>query len=271
MNARNETNTGNSSSRRVFVFRRRPSESARQIARVLGARTTRVTNSKFNPARATAVVNWGSTLCPTSPNVINGGQAVAEAVDKGLLRDKLLAAGDIRIPETLTQEQAIARLRDGRKVVVRSLMRASEGRGMRVIDNPEELPTHIDGARVRDFTKYIPKRHEYRVHCADGVGVFFVQQKRKRREHDGHNYQIRNRSNGWVFAHNEIHPPPCDVLRQAWRGFSETDLDFGAVDIIWNERSGKAWLLEINTAPGLEGETLLRYGEVLRELIRRKS
>jgi glutathione synthase/RimK-type ligase-like ATP-grasp enzyme len=36
-------------------------------------------------------------------------------------------------------------------------------------------------------------------------------------------------------------------------------LDFGAVDVIWNERQQRAYVLEINSAPGLEGTTIDDY------------
>jgi len=39
-------------------------------------------------------------------------------------------------------------------------------------------------------------------------------------------------------------------------------LDFGAVDIVYNENDNKAYVLEINTAPGLSGTTLEKYVEV---------
>jgi D-alanine-D-alanine ligase-like ATP-grasp enzyme len=38
-----------------------------------------------------------------------------------------------------------------------------------------------------------------------------------------------------------------------------TGLDFGAVDVIWNAQKEKPYVLEINTAPGLEGQTIADY------------
>ena len=44
-------------------------------------------------------------------------------------------------------------------------------------------------------------------------------------------------------------------------------LKIGAVDIIWNELENKCYVLEINTAPGLEGTTLVKYTEaILKEI-----
>ena len=44
------------------------------------------------------------------------------------------------------------------------------------------------------------------------------------------------------------------------------ELEFGAVDLIETE-SGKTFVLEVNTAPGLEGTTLTKYGDAFRQLL----
>jgi D-alanine-D-alanine ligase-like ATP-grasp enzyme len=36
-------------------------------------------------------------------------------------------------------------------------------------------------------------------------------------------------------------------------------LDFGAVDIIYNAKRNECYVLEVNTAPGLEGTTVEKY------------
>ena len=38
-----------------------------------------------------------------------------------------------------------------------------------------------------------------------------------------------------------------------------SNLDFGAVDLIWNEHENKCYVLEVNSAPGIEGTTLQQY------------
>ena len=43
-------------------------------------------------------------------------------------------------------------------------------------------------------------------------------------------------------------------------------LDFGAVDIIYNEKENQYYVLEVNTAPGLEGTTLIKYAERFSKL-----
>jgi D-alanine-D-alanine ligase-like ATP-grasp enzyme len=78
-------------------------------------------------------------------------------------------------------------------------------------------------------------------------------------------WKVRNHAGGFIYSHQNIEVPH-DVIEQALFAYYETGLDFGAVDVIWNEREGKAYVLEINTAPGLEGTTLTKYKEAITEL-----
>jgi D-alanine-D-alanine ligase-like ATP-grasp enzyme len=43
-------------------------------------------------------------------------------------------------------------------------------------------------------------------------------------------------------------------------------LNFGAVDVIYNEKENKYYVLEVNTAPGLSGTTLEKYVDAIIEL-----
>ena len=61
-------------------------------------------------------------------------------------------------------------------------------------------------------------------------------------------------------------PLPPVVVEQGSLAFAASELDFGAVDIIFNERENKAYVLEINSAPGLEGSTIQDYATMLQSL-----
>jgi hypothetical protein len=97
--------------------------------------------------------------------------------------------------------------------------------------------------------------------------VFDVQRKARTRDvpDDEVNWKIRNTAGGFIFAREGVTPSNVhpDVLYQAQRAIAVIPgLDFGAVDVIWNRSRGGAYVLEINTAPGLEGTTLTRYTEL---------
>jgi glutathione synthase/RimK-type ligase-like ATP-grasp enzyme len=113
------------------------------------------------------------------------------------------------------------------------------------------------------YTKYIKKNAEYRVHCGliDGhYHTIAVQQKRRSRDvpDDEVNWQVRNHHNGFIFARDNV-TLPVQALNASFEAFRASGLDFGAVDVIYNERQERAYVLEINTAPGLEGQTLTDY------------
>jgi glutathione synthase/RimK-type ligase-like ATP-grasp enzyme len=118
---------------------------------------------------------------------------------------------------------------------------------------PEEAPL---------YTQYVPKRHEYRVHVFQGR-VIDVQRKARRHDvaDEDVNWKVRNNANGFIFARNgdALGTVPDDVLYEATKAVTSLNLDFGAADVIFNEREALAYVLEVNTAPGLVGTTLENY------------
>jgi D-alanine-D-alanine ligase-like ATP-grasp enzyme len=49
------------------------------------------------------------------------------------------------------------------------------------------------------------------------------------------------------------------VTSEAIKAVNCLGLYFGAADVIWNDKEQRAYVLEVNTAPGLEGTTLENY------------
>jgi glutathione synthase/RimK-type ligase-like ATP-grasp enzyme len=167
-----------------------------------------------------------------------------------------------RIPEWTTEiETARSWARDGRRVVVRRLLSAHEGRGIEIHTEADAIPS------APLYTKYIPKDGEYRIHIVAGQ-VIDVQKKVLRADipRDTADRTIRNTANGYVFARNNIQVPP-DVQAQALLAMQASGLDFAAADVIWNERRQQAFVLELNTAPGIVGTTVRNYATALRSYI----
>lgn len=44
-------------------------------------------------------------------------------------------------------------------------------------------------------------------------------------------------------------------------------LESGAVDIIWNEKENKCYVLEVNTAPGICGITTKKYTDAILQTL----
>ena len=153
---------------------------------------------------------------------------------------------------TTSQEEAKSWLADGETVVARLLTRASEGRGIVIME--QESPWVV--APV--YTRYRKKKREFRVHCYKDQ-VVQVLEKRKRKDFDGeHNTKVRNTANGYVFCSENVVEP--DGIRElALKAAKVTNSDFKGVDIGFNEKLNELFVIEVNSAPGIQGSNVDRY------------
>ena len=151
----------------------------------------------------------------------------------------------------------------GAILVARTVLNGHSGEGIVLCGDQDLL---VDAPL---YTVYVPKKQEYRVHVFRGE-VIDIQRKARRRDvpDDQINWKVRNHANGFVFARNgdALGDVPDDVLTQAVAAVSSLGLDFGAADVIFNDSSALAYVLEVNTAPGLEGTTLENYVWAFRGL-----
>lgn len=199
--------------------------------------------------------NWGNKQGSLLPVVwVNGPEPVRVASNKILTFQALERAGVRHVPYTTSKEVAQTWLAEGSIVFARTPTGQS-GSGITIVRPPaRDLPT------LPLYTKYVRKQKEFRVHVMRGE-VIDVQQKRKRNGIDNGGL-IRNLANGWIFAHeNTVEPAELRPLGIA--AVSALELDFGAVDIIWNERQNRCYVLEVNTAPGLSQTTCDKYAAAI--------
>lgn len=206
------------------------------------------------PVRTPVLINWGSSGVPvqrqvTADRVLNPFNNVKTASDKLLSFTKFAENAQLSIPQWTTDPEVA---RTFGTVVCRTVLRGHSGNGIVLWEGQGDLP------RAPLYTQYVKKKHEFRVHVMNGE-VIDVQQKRKRRDFDGEpDTKVRNHQNGWVYCRENL-DIPNDLKDQALLAISTLDLDFGAVDLIYNERQNRSYVLEVNTAPGLEGTTLENY------------
>ena len=169
-----------------------------------------------------------------------------------------------RTPEwTANRMCASSWLGQGFLVVARTILNGNSGAGIVLVNPGEEL------VRAPLYVKYVPKKQEYRVHVFQG-NVVDVQRKARRKDvpDDAIDWKIRNHANGFIFARGEdLGEVPQDVLDQSVLAMNLCGLDFGAVDVIYNDKEAKAYVLEVNTAPGLSGSTLDGYVERFRHFM----
>lgn len=249
------------------------SKSATALAKSL--KTKKVfPNRNYRPRSNHVIINWGSSTVPdwiyqaqaAETTIINHPDRVAIAANK-LYTFNRLEFCDVPHPEFTTDvEVAQQWWRERCPVVGRHKLTGHSGEGIETWGlSSDDAP--IDAPIAPLYVKYIKKKHEYRVHVFNGE-VIDVQQKRKRQEVDNEevDYQVRNHHTGWVYCRGDLQEP--DNLREiAIRAVSAVGLEFGAVDIIWNERQNQCYVLEVNTACGLEGTTLDNYISAIQRLL----
>lgn len=257
----------------ALVYRgNRASGGAVALARELGVRANRRQGSRVNYARVNTLINWGCTQSPSgSQHVLNDPQAVAAWCNK-LRALEIMHANDVpTLVYTTSQDTAQGWCGSDLTVVARTLLNASSGRGIELYHEGDNV------APAPLYTAYFKGRDEYRVHFvrgAEGEGegsviIIATQQKRLRREEgretSQQHFYIRSHDNGFVFCRENVNLP--DVVRQAAvRAAQCSRLHFGAVDVKYSPTRDEAAVLEINTAPGLEGTTLQDYAAAFRNV-----
>lgn len=113
---------------------------------------------------------------------------------------------------------------------------------------------------LKFISQYFKGRDEYRIHVMMGQ-VIFSQRKALRTDSErpeNPNFIVRNHANGFIFQSSNINVPEI-VQHQAIKTVKALGLDFGAVDIKFDQGSNRAAVLEVNTAPGVTGKTLTAY------------
>lgn len=236
------------------------SGSAKALAEALNIKRVR---KEGKPLRIRGMlINWGNSDIKRQINadkIINSCEAVNRASNK--LETFRHLIGDVDIPEYTTSKEVAESwlIKNDTCVVARSKLRGHSGEGITLHGKGSVLPD------VPLYTKYIPKMKEYRLHVMNG-NVFFAQEKKRRFDvpDEEVNWQVRNHANGFNYANQDVQLPP-NAEQNAIAAIAALDLDFGAVDMIYNAKQNKYFVLEINTAPGLFGTTLEKYVEQFQQ------
>lgn len=255
---------------RVLPYRQ-GSRSAKALAEALGGKVLKLEGSKFKPrvGQTSIFVNWGSTeygplhsmIAPegAETEVFNSPLLTREASNKLKFFNLMKESCSDIIPRFWTNKEDIP-TDENLVIVARSVLAGHSGEGITIHSHLSELP------QVPLYVEYKKKKDEYRVHVGrqgEDVKVIAVQRKAKRTGAENVDFRVRNLANGFVFVREGVNPPP-GVIEAAKRSLENVGLDFGAVDVIFNEHEGKAYVLEINTAPGLEGQTIQDYANFFR-------
>lgn len=218
------------------------------------------------------IVNWGNSDWSYDPpridRVVNEPGLLKTMTNK--LRFFQKVGHDKSVPQWTT-DPAEARAW-GCKLLARQILEGSGGAGI-VIWDPEMENAGITFPKAPLYVKYENKTHEYRVHVARGLfgGNFYpllIQRKifqKTAETPQPKSWEIRNHTNGFVYVQNSGVPTPENVPALAVDFMTKNfpGLHFAALDVIFNEKKNRPLILEGNTAPGLEGQTVDVYAEYL--------
>ena len=209
------------------------------------------------------IVNWGASQTPSwkFSTMLNYPDSVEIASNKLKSFRKLGQSEEVSIPTFATDIEganALLGLWGYKRVYCRTILTGHSGNGIVVAEKPEQLveaPLYVGGiSGLRD---------EYRVHVFD-ERVIDVQKKMKKLDADP-NTLIRNHGNGYIYGREGIEVTN-EMCNQARYAVGALNLDFGAVDlVVMRDDPTKIYVLEVNTAPGLVGETLTRYVAAIKE------
>lgn len=275
---------------KAFLLPHGVSDGAKALAEAMGIKRIKRTGSKFRPGFDKIVINWGNSLEGRLPpfmqaqsNWLNPPSAVGNAANKLDCWAMLHQAGVPTVTYTGDVYCIATWLLEGSDVVLRLTLNGSGGAGIHVLHSADydkslsidTLAMQIDdtirslrsGRGAWVATRYFKARQEFRVHVMRGRAID-IQEKRKRSDvpRDQVNYYVRSYDNGFVFCRENVETPNL-VIDASIAAVSALGLDFGAVDIRYNSTSGDVCVLEVNSAPGLEGTTVEKYSAAFAELI----
>ncbi len=235
------------------------SESAKLLSERLSAKRIKLSNSEYSHSENNLVINWGNSNCPFTSNVLNPGAAIKNTVDKlkffRLMMQKGLSG---YLPNYWTSHEDIPD--EAFPIFCRTTTTGLDGAGIVVAANRNDLvPADL-------YTSYIKDTNEYRVTLFKGT-VTDIQTK-KPRVGETVNPMIRTYKNGWGFQRLYVAATvEAKIKTAAVAAISASGLDFGGVDVLYSPITGRATVLEVNTAMGLEGDALERFAKAVESYV----
>lgn len=225
------------------------------LAEELDGKRVKLHGSHYTHKPENVLINWGNGNCPY-PMALNPASAINEVIDKVSFFKKLAGTGLIpAVAFTLSSAKANLSF----PIVCRTLTDDSDGHGIIIADKPEQLV----GANL--YTQYIDKTSEYRIHMGrDQKGNIVVICRQKKYQTDAFTGDKRiwtGNETKLAFIETAV-PPVIAVAKAAFEKFPE--LTFGAFDIVYNNSTETAYVLEINSAPMMNTDTTKAYGEFFR-------
>lgn len=257
----------------LYVYRRSPSDSARELAEAMTVNCRRLNDLRKahfgNGVRAgDAVICWGESLPEIEGVRILNGAPIVNKFDAAI---RLKEAGVATVEVNRNRPEEVARV-DVRSMVTqphynRQEMKALAEWMLRVLppENDIYLPrkfNHFGGndlLQPSPYADYWVKKEnivkEYRLHVFNGKSIR-AGMKIPRDGATPHAW-IRSLNGGWRICYDNFSSTKAQ-RELAAKALTALGLEFGAVDLA-ETHDGRLLVLEANRAPGTEGGTVEAY------------
>jgi hypothetical protein len=250
------------------------SESAKNLSGALNVKRINKNRTEVRGDERKTIINWGNTTLKHPELlkciILNHPTVVAKTCNK--LSFFKLFKTDLEkslIPEwTDDYGTMLSWLQNENQLIVaRKELCSHSGNGIVMFNREIAVTEGCPEAPL--YTKYIPKKDEYRIHFSKKTGIFFKQRKALVKGTENPNWKIRNLTGGFIYANQDVETPEAvdKVCEMFFNEMNAGGLDFGALDVVYNEAQDRATILEVNTAPGLSGRTLEAYTEMIKAYI----
>ena len=200
------------------------------------------------------VLNWGrSDSLPADLVALNRPEAVRIASDQV---ESLRRLGELA-PRTVLRPDDIPLLGSERVVAKRRQGARGGGKAVIAADAPPSELVHHDL-----FQQLVSDRDEFRVGVLNG-NLISAYAKRAPAGTDPENLRPE-------WEHEPVQTLPASVVAVAREGAQRIGLDYAGVDVIVDRRTGRAYCLEANAAPGMSEQTLRSLYAHLQRTLRRR-
>jgi hypothetical protein len=192
------------------------------------------------------IINWGNHIfADDSLFDLNVPSSIASASNKVRAR-RILQNAEVAVPRTYFPDTD-ANLIWANDCTYPIIVRPShhhKGKNFNVFNNPVTLTAFLWGKNDWYASELFEKTHEFRVYVGHGK-VLFVHNKPLVEGEIRANYAVNHES--WPVMKWSEHIEVVNV--ESVRAVTELGLDYGAVDIMYNEATGQAAIAEVNTSP----------------------
>ena len=210
--------------------------------------------ARYNPRDSYGVLfNWGSTRNDrNAQSTLNKEEAVKISSDK-VATLEALQRNKIRVPRFT---KSYSEARDNFKFPVYCRKNhLSGGLGITIAENKEEIVS------ADFYTEHLDVEAEYRVHVFRDEILCWA---KKIPKDQYSNKYIRNHSKGYQFSLMDNDRIFSKLKEYAIQSIKAVGLDYGCIDCVLT-KDKHFYVLETNSAVGLEGTTLLQYSRVFRK------